>query len=176
MSKHVLFVDDEPSVLEGLKVALRKEPYTIHTANSADEAIKVLARVRVDVVVSDERMPGMSGSEFLSLVRREYPQAVRILLTGQASLEAAIRAINEGEVYRMLTKPQKPDALAATIRQALALGELRAEQKGGESTDEERAVHDNPDLGTVERAEDGSIVIDDLDVDFEALMKALEEA
>jgi two-component system probable response regulator PhcQ len=73
----------------------------------------------VDVVISDEKMPGMSGSEFLSLVRQEYPDTIRIILTGYGSLESAIRAINEGEIYRLFTKPCNVIDLAITIRLAL---------------------------------------------------------
>src|SRR5436190_341918 len=88
----VLFVDDEPAILEGIGVVLRKEPYEIVTAAGPIKALEILASRRVDVVVSDERMPNMSGAEFLARVREAYPDTVRIVLTGQASLEAAIRS------------------------------------------------------------------------------------
>jgi two-component system, probable response regulator PhcQ len=115
----VLLVDDEPNITAGLKRALRREPYEILTANSAQEGLEILAAQPVDVVVSDEQMPGMSGSEFLRNVCRKYPNTVRMMLTGQASLEAAIRAINEGEVYRFFTKPCNDADLRLTIRNAL---------------------------------------------------------
>jgi two-component system probable response regulator PhcQ len=105
MPRRVLFVDDEPHVTESLKRALRKEPYEVLSANSADEALEVLARQPVDVVISDEKMPGMQGSEFLAVVCKQYPETIRIIMTGHGSIEAAIRAINEGEIYRFLTKP-----------------------------------------------------------------------
>jgi len=85
MARKVLFVDDELHVTEGLKRALRKEPYEIMSANSADKALEILARQPVDIVVSDEKMPGMSGSEFLTVVCRKYPDTIRIILTGHAS-------------------------------------------------------------------------------------------
>src|SRR2546425_2358089 len=119
MQPRVLLVDDEPHVTEALKRVLREEAYDIRTASSARTALQILAREAVDVVVSDERMPGMSGSEFLATVRRSYPNTVRILLTGHASLEAAVRAINEGEVYRFLTKPCKEADLTRAIEHAL---------------------------------------------------------
>lgn len=119
MTHKVLFVDDEPLVTEALKRSLSEEEYKILTANSADEALDILAREPVDVVVADEKMPGMSGSEFLAAVCQEHPDTIRIMLTGQASLEAAVRSINEGEIYRFLTKPWNKDNLAITIRQAL---------------------------------------------------------
>jgi two-component system probable response regulator PhcQ len=102
-----------------LKDAFSREPYNILCADSAEEALPILAREQVDVVISDEKMPGMSGSEFLSLVRQEYPDTIRIILTGYGSLESAIRAINEGEIYRLFTKPCNVIDLAITIRLAL---------------------------------------------------------
>jgi two-component system, probable response regulator PhcQ len=115
----VLLVDDEPQVTEGLKRALRRESYELLSATSADEAGKVLASRRVDVVVSDEQMPGKSGSAFLAQVKTQFPHTIRIILTGQASLEAAIRAINDGEVYRFFLKPCNPIDLIHTINQAV---------------------------------------------------------
>jgi two-component system, probable response regulator PhcQ len=115
----VLLVDDEPNVTEALKRALRREPYEILTAASGSAGQTILESQHVDVVISDEQMPGMSGSEFLSLVRKKYPRTIRMILSGQASLEAAVRAINEGEVYRFFLKPCNPTDLIFTIQQAL---------------------------------------------------------
>jgi CheY-like chemotaxis protein len=100
----VLFVDDEPNVTDGLKRALRREPYEFLTATSGAAALKILEGQYVDVVVSDEQMPGMSGSVFLSTVRKQFPHTIRMILSGQASLEAAVRAINEGQVHRFFLK------------------------------------------------------------------------
>ena len=123
----ILCVDDEPAVLEGLRLALRPYPFEILTAASAIRGLEILAATPVDVVVSDEQMPGMSGSEFLEIVCRKYPETVRITLTGQASLDAAIRAINEGEIYRFVLKPCNPVDLAHNIQSALQLKRLRDE-------------------------------------------------
>jgi DNA-binding NtrC family response regulator len=105
------------------------------TAQSAAEALQILANTPIDVVVSDERMPSMPGSEFLGRVRDVYPGIVRIMLTGEAGLPAAVRAINEGPLYRFLHKPLSPDELARTIRQALQM-KLMTEQ----STDLRRSL------------------------------------
>ena len=115
----VLLLDDEPNVTAGLKRALHNEPWKILTAATTGGAFDILNREAVDVVVSDERMPGMSGSQFLSEVRKKYPHTIRMILSGQADLEAAVRAINEGEVYRFLLKPCNPADLRITIRQAM---------------------------------------------------------
>jgi len=127
MNANVLFVDDEVEVLESLKLALRREPLHVLTATSTDAAFAELRRTTVDVVVSDERMPGMSGSEFLTHVRHQHPGTVRIMLTGQASLEGAIRAINEGQVFRFLTKPCPSDQIASAIRDGLMVRTLMHE-------------------------------------------------
>jgi two-component system, probable response regulator PhcQ len=108
----ILLVDDEPNVTDALKRALRREPYELLTATSAFAAQQILERQHVDVVVSDEQMPGMSGSELLSSVRKQFPHTIRMILSGQASLEAAVRAINEGEVYRFFLKPCNPTDLS----------------------------------------------------------------
>src|SRR5579863_8243502 len=104
----VLLVDDETHVTDALSRHFPKQRYEILRANSAAQALDVLARRAVDAIVSDERMPGETGTELLAKVRRLYPKTIRIVLSGQASLEAAVRAINEGEVYRFFLKPCNP--------------------------------------------------------------------
>lgn len=125
----ILLVDDEPHVTDALKRALRREPYEFLTATSGIAAQQILDRQHVDVVVSDEQMPGMSGSEFLSKVRRQFPHTIRMILSGQASLEAAVRAINEGEVYRFFLKPCNPTDLGVTIQQALSHKRLEEQSR-----------------------------------------------
>ena len=120
----VLLVDDEAKVLRGLARVLRGQPYRLHTARSADEAMHTLRARHVDVIVADEKMPGMSGTELLAWAAESYPQVMRILLTGHASAETAIRAINEGEVFQFLTKPCDGAKLAVAIRKALNQKEL----------------------------------------------------
>ena len=122
--KKILFVDDEPNVLSALARSLHKEPYEVISASSAQMALDLLSRLVVDVVISDEQMPGMLGSQFLALVAQRYPETIRIILTGHANLSSAIRAINEGEIYRFLTKPCHEADLALAIRQALEHREL----------------------------------------------------
>ena len=115
----VLFVDDEPHVVEGIRRALRDYSYRINTATSPEVALHMCRREQFDVIVADELMPQMCGSEFLSIVAREFPTCGRILLTGHATVEAASRAINEAGVIRLLLKPCPPSALRAAIELAL---------------------------------------------------------
>jgi DNA-binding NtrC family response regulator len=176
MKDTVLLVDDEPAVVSGLRNVLRKEPYDIVTASSAAEGLKILAERKVDVIVSDERMPGMSGSEFLAVACKEYPTTIRIILSGQASLDSAIRAINEGEIYRFLLKPCQPVQLAHTIHDALLLRDLKRESAHllAASRGQRSVIEDleklHPGITRVEHSRDGSIVIDDSDQDTSALI------
>ena len=125
----ILLVDDEPQVTEALRRALRREPYEFITATSAAAAQEILGERHVDVVVSDEQMPGISGSEFLSWVRKHHPHAIRMILSGQATLQAAVRAINEGEVYRFFLKPCNPTDLMFTIQQAVTHRRLEEQSR-----------------------------------------------
>jgi two-component system probable response regulator PhcQ len=164
----VLFVDDEPALLDGIKLNLRKEPYDILLCTSGADALAVLAAERVDVVVSDERMPGMSGSELLATVRKRYPATMRVMLTGQASLESTIKAINEGEVYRFLTKPCTPVQLSQTIRDALLIKKLLhasaqlldAARRQGRLMD--ALEGESPGITQVNVADDGRIALEDI--------------
>jgi DNA-binding NtrC family response regulator len=113
--KHtILFVDDERRVLTSMRAMFRRE-YDVLLANSGAEAIALLRERRVDVIVSDQRMPGMTGVEVLKQVKTLAPNAMRILLTGYADLQAIEASINEGEVFRYLTKPCAPDVLKQAI-------------------------------------------------------------
>jgi response regulator RpfG family c-di-GMP phosphodiesterase len=116
---HILCVDDEARIVEGLTLHLRKE-YQVHTALSGEEGLKKLKEIGdVAVVISDMRMPGMDGAVFLKRVMRSYPEATRILLTGEPGRDAAVLAINEGQIYRFLTKPCAPEQLKAAVESAV---------------------------------------------------------
>jgi len=167
MTYRVLFVDDEPNVTEGLKRALRNEPFEILTAVSAAEGLSLLAQEPIDVVVADEKIPGMSGSEFLAQVRRDYPDTIRMILTGHATLEAAILAINEGRIYRFFTKPCNAADLAITIRRALEHKEAVAQAQRlmevvkRQSYELERLERLYPGITKVNRDAEGAIILED---------------
>jgi response regulator RpfG family c-di-GMP phosphodiesterase len=115
MSERVLFVDDEPQVLEGIQRALRKH-VDMQTAASGAEGLRLLSEAgHFALVVSDMRMPGMNGAQFLAKVREQNPDVVRMILSGQADLPATIAAVNEGHIYRFLSKPCATDQLLAAI-------------------------------------------------------------
>lgn len=116
----VLCVDDEPKVLEGLKLHLRRQ-YEVQTVTSGQAALDLLQPEKpFTVVLSDMRMPGMNGVALLSQIRRRCPDTVRMLLTGQADLPSAITAVNEGQLFRFLTKPCPPPVLLQALETGVA--------------------------------------------------------
>ncbi len=120
----VLFVDDEPAVLEGIKLT-QKPRYEVRVAHSGGEALEMLrAEPETAVVVSDMRMPGMDGAALLTAVRKENPDTTRVLLTGHADVEAAARAVNEGRIFRFLTKPCDAEHMARVLGEAVQMHEL----------------------------------------------------
>jgi len=120
----LLLVDDEPHVTAGLKRNLHKRGYQIFTSNAAVDALDVLALHDIDVVISDQRMPGMSGADFLAEVCGRFPRTVRIMLSGQADLDSVVSAVNEGQIFRFLFKPCDNAELIAVIEQAIKHKEL----------------------------------------------------
>lgn len=125
----IMFVDDEKNVLSALSRALQDEPYEIITANGANEALRMLETTRCTVVVSDEQMPGMDGVALLGLVRKYYPTTIRMMLTGHASIELTMQAVNNGEIYRFFTKPWDDTALILAIRSAVEKFDLEEENR-----------------------------------------------
>ena len=123
--KRVLLVDDEPYILETLKRSLHKSEFEILTATSGPLALEILNRCPVDAVVSDEHMPGMTGTELLSIIRDSYPNVPRIILTGNADMQVVIKSINQGNVDRYLTKPTSTQVLVNTISEVLLEKESR---------------------------------------------------
>jgi response regulator RpfG family c-di-GMP phosphodiesterase len=116
---HVLCVDDEPRVVDGLALHLRRD-YQVLTANGAQSALQLLKEHGAPaVIVSDMRMPGMDGATLLKHVKHLHPETTRILLTGDPGRDVAIAAVNEGQIFRYLTKPCPPDQLRTAIEAAV---------------------------------------------------------
>ena len=125
-------VDDEEIILSALIRMLRRDGYRILTATGADDALDVLGRNDVQVVISDQRMPGTSGTELLGKVREMYPDTVRMVLSGYTDLAAVTAAINQGAVYKYLTKPWNDEELRMQIRDAFRIaGRPRESRKSG---------------------------------------------
>jgi serine/threonine-protein kinase len=113
----ILCVDDEPNILRSLHWMLHKE-FNVMTATDGASALELLRKHDFDVIVSDQRMPGMIGSEFLRQACQLAPRAMRILLTGYSDMQAILKSINEGEVFRFVTKPWRNEELSETVREA----------------------------------------------------------
>ncbi|WP_319585216.1 HD domain-containing phosphohydrolase [uncultured Desulfobulbus sp.] len=122
-TEKILFVDDEPNILQSIQRQLRNR-FTLQTAGSGDEALRILKEEGpFSVIVSDMRMPGMNGVELLSKVKDSYPETVRLMLTGNADQETAMEAVNDGQIFRFLTKPCPQATFITSL--ALALRQHR---------------------------------------------------
>ena len=113
----VLLVDDEPDILFSLKALLRRE-FELYTAESGQAALQILAEHPIHIVMTDQRMPEMTGVELLGRVRIQFPDTIRILFTGYADVNAVVNAINTGGLYRYVTKPWDPDDLIELLHDA----------------------------------------------------------
>ena len=116
----ILLVDDEESILNSLRRLLRSQPYELLLASSGTQALELFSTHKVDLVLSDARMPGMDGAALLAEIHKRDPQCMNLLLTGYADIGTITAAINEGRIYRYLSKPWDDDELLLALRQALA--------------------------------------------------------
>lgn len=124
----ILIIDDEVEITKSL-LRQFKRTYTVFSATSAVDALKILESEDIQVIVSDQRMPGMTGIEFFSKIRSNFPDIIKLILTGYTDLEAVVSAINEGQVFRYISKPWNPDELDWTIKEAFEKYELQATNK-----------------------------------------------
>ncbi|NOR52184.1 MAG: response regulator [Gammaproteobacteria bacterium] len=144
MERVLLVVDDEENIIRALVRLLRREGYKILTANSGIDGLELLKENEVGVILSDQRMPEMTGTEFLSRVRELYPDTVRIMLSGYTDLNSVTDAINHGAIYKFLTKPWDDETLIESIRQAFQHIELTKNDRS--TIDELRNADGNRDL------------------------------
>jgi two-component system, probable response regulator PhcQ len=172
----ILLVDDEPNVLKALTRLLKQ--YDITTANSGEDALKQAEQKAFQLVISDYRMPGMNGIDFLILFKRLQPDSVRIVLTGFADLEGAQHAINEAQVFRFINNPWSNLEIVHVVESGLAhrsmllenqalADQVRAQQK---LLDEKDALikaleAEEPGITPVNWADDGSIILDEKDLE-----------
>ena len=126
---NVLFLDDEKNVLNSISRLFEDEPYGFAVADSFIDAMAIMARENIKVVLSDQRMPDITGIEFLRQIKEQYPHAIRILFTAYADLSAAEAAINVSQVYRFINKPWNPDELKASVAGAIHYFDIVAENR-----------------------------------------------
>jgi len=125
---HILYIDDEIHNLNAFKASFRRL-YTVFTADSAEGAVKILSENDIHIIISDQRMPRMTGIEFFESILERYPEPIRILLTGYADINAVIDAINKGQVYKYFSKPWNEEELRHNIEKAYEVYALRKENK-----------------------------------------------
>lgn len=124
----VLYIDDEVNNLTAFKANFRRI-YEVYTAESALDGHRILNEADIHVIITDQRMPNMTGIQFLESILRDHPDPIRVLLTGYSDIQAVVDAINRGQVYRYLTKPWNEDEIKFTIQNAFELYSLRKENK-----------------------------------------------
>ncbi len=127
MERILLLVDDEENIVAALVRLLRRDGYTILKAYSAAEGLELLSKHAVGVIISDQRMPGMTGSQFLTQAKELYPDTVRIVLSGYTELNSVTDAINRGAIYKFLTKPWDDDLLRENVQEAFYRYEVEQE-------------------------------------------------
>jgi len=127
----ILLVDDEKSIINALKRLFRKEGYQILTALNGLQGVKVLENCLepVSLIISDQRMPEMTGSEFLEKAKELFPNAIRFLLTGYSNMDEVIDAVNKGKIHRYITKPWNDDDMRLQVEQGLKQLELIEENR-----------------------------------------------
>jgi two-component system probable response regulator PhcQ len=165
-ARKLLIVDDEENVCRALRRTLRKEGYELFFASQPSEALELLKTTKVDLVLSDHLMPNMTGLEFLKVVHDRHPDCLRLMLTGHADMQTAIDAINQGEIYRFLTKPWDDTELKVTLHLAFEQLDLMRENRRLMAT--VRRQHDliktlereYPGIGEMVRDAEGRIVIE----------------
>lgn len=128
-TKHtILYIDDEPDNLLAFKAVFRRH-YTIYSVQSAEEAIQTLKQHQIDLIISDQRMPRMTGVEFFEKIRSDFPDAIRMILTGYSDVQAIVDAINKGKVYHYITKPWKMEELKVIMDNALETYMLKVKNR-----------------------------------------------
>jgi two-component system, probable response regulator PhcQ len=182
MTNKVLIVDDDPNLLDGLSRALHREPYIVLTSTSCQEALKMLETTSVDVIISDQDMPEMPGTDFLKYSRAFSPNSIRMMLTGKATLDTAMEAVNTGGISRFFIKPCNPADLAHAIRQGIQQHRLtdaafRLLQKNKRQSGMIRNLEKKyPNISKVERDADGAIVIDEFNGDVDRLIEEIDSS
>lgn len=162
----ILIVDDEEMVIKAIERSLRNENYNIFTALGGEEGLKLLEMRDFDLVMSDQRMPGMDGVTFLQKVKAEQPHTLTIMLTGETEIQVAMQAINEAGVYKFIMKPWDDDDLKITIRRALESLDLTRERDTLRERVKSRDTllrsleKEHPGITQVDKDEEGYLILE----------------
>lgn len=179
MKSRVLVVDDESRVIRAIERALLDEDMEVIGAANAEEALALLGKQPFKAVISDQCMPGMGGADFLGLVSVRHPQIVRLMLTGHASLDSIMQAVNRGEIYRFFTKPWSDMELRFALRSAIEKYDLEtrvrqlASVARGQALKLRQLENEHPGI-TQGRTSDGAYdLTQETEADTEALLREL---
>lgn len=182
MDNSILIVDDNAGVLSALERSLADEPYEVFTAISGVDGLEMLNKHQIKVIISDEKMPGMSGSEFLTAAKKIFPDSIRILLTGYANMDAAMKAINNGEIYRFFSKPWDDIELKMSIRTALEKYDLEEENRNLLKTVKRQKGElkqleiSHPGITSLKKDEEGNFVLDEISETDNELSEIMSES
>ena len=173
----VLLVDDEESILNSLRRLLRSQPYDVILANSGAQALQIMAQQPIDLLMTDARMPTMDGATLLAQTHRLHPTTMRILLTGYADLTMIIKAINEGQIHRYISKPWNDEEMLLTLRQSLAhqyseRERLRLVQLTWEQNDQLKSLNAQLEKHVASRTAELQQTADMLDLAYEELKRS----
>jgi two-component system, probable response regulator PhcQ len=166
-ARTILVVDDDEAIRKALRRTLSREGYEVIVAEKPEDAFEYLRGRSIDLVISDQLMPRMTGLEFLKIVHDRHPHVLRIMLTGHADTQTAICAINQGEIYRFLVKPWDDTELKVTLHLAFEHLELERENRRllalvrRQQKVVDTLERDHPDIFNVRRDENGAIVLEE---------------
>ncbi|MBV4509824.1 response regulator [Pseudomonas sp. SWRI22] len=166
----VLLVDDEESILNSLRRLLRGQPYEVVLATSGAQALEIMATRPIDLVMSDARMPGMDGATLLAEVHRRYPATSRILLTGYADLTTIIKAINDGQIHRYISKPWNDEELQLVLQQTLE--HQRLERLARDQTEQLKLLNATLEKRVAARTAELQQTADMLDLAYDELKRS----
>ncbi|OPB33443.1 HD domain-containing phosphohydrolase [Pseudomonas fluorescens] len=166
----VLLVDDEESILNSLRRLLRSQPYEVVLATSGAQALEIMATRPIDLVMSDARMPGMDGATLLAEVHRLYPATSRILLTGYADLTTIIKAINDGQIHRYISKPWNDEELQLVLQQTLE--HQRLERLARDQTEQLKLLNATLEKRVAARTAELQQTADMLDLAYDELKRS----
>lgn len=162
----ILLVDDTPNVLKSLERTLRNQNHDIFTAASSSEAFDIMRTVEIDLVITDERMPGLSGVDLLEMIKRHDPDIIRIMITGMSDIDTFKDAVNRGEIYRFFSKPWDDFELSTAVQQALRQRSLQRENSKLKTTVSHQQdmlnqlEKEHPGITEKRMTADGSIIIE----------------
>tara|TARA_R110001592_G_scaffold54017_2_gene165521 strand:+ start:17093 stop:17635 length:543 start_codon:yes stop_codon:yes gene_type:complete len=160
----IALVDDEPNILKALKRALHRHFPNILTFDNPETALSELTYTNVDLIISDYKMPQMTGVEFLAQFKQSHPDSIRMILSGQADMQGVLDAINNVGIYRFLLKPWNDDELIVNIQKALAYNKLEQENKELLRTVKDQSIIMNSQLSELKRLERDSPGITQIDL------------